>query len=336
MLKTNILFISGLADDCKVKVSQIDKNGNINWHNKGSANINRYLKNDQFENIKMVLDTRSDQEFPRQRVHGVFNEISDPDTHKITLQKAEAFYQAISSEVPFFNIPSHVVRTGRDQIYQLLDGIEKLQVPKTVKIQPKSSQEIHNIIKEEGFEYPVIFRQAGDHGGISTIRVDDTSEQFYSFSLDGRDYYLTQYVEYQEDGMYRKYRLMVVDGKVYLRHIKISEDWQVHHRSQIEHPETLQKKYKKEFLNTIKPAIQSTISQIYDRLGLDYFGIDCFIDKEMSILVFEVNASMGVFVQPKGDVFSSQVEKIRKALIEMLHSRVVKNHPLRKQANITE
>ncbi|HSR74091.1 MAG TPA: hypothetical protein VLL31_04540, partial [Sulfurovum sp.] len=156
-------------------------------------------------------------------IHGVFNQISDPDTNQITLQKAEDFYKMVSAHVPFFNIPSHVRRTSRDNIYKLLQGIDHLHVPKTVKIQPKSPKDIYDTIKEEGFEFPVIFRQAGDHGGVSTVRVDDETEQFYVFPLDGRDYYLTQFVEYfDENGLYKKYRLMVVDGKVYLRHVKVS------------------------------------------------------------------------------------------------------------------
>lgn len=322
MSKKNVLFISGLADDRKVRIAQIDEQGNIQWRNRGSANISQYIANDQFQTIKMILDTRSDQELPRQMIHGVFNEISDPDTHKITLQKADQFYQAISSEVPFFNTPSHVVRTSRDQIYRLLDGIEKLQVPKTVRIAPKSSEEIHRIIKEEGFEYPVIFRQAGDHGGISTIRVEDESEQFYAFPLDGREYYLTQFVEYREEGLYKKYRLIVIDGEVYLRHLKVSEEWMVHHRNQIAHPEALQKIVASSFGSEIKPKIQPVISEIYKRLQLDYFGIDCYIDKDMNLLIFEINASMTIFLKAEKEIFNKHLELIRHGLVEMIRKRL--------------
>ncbi|MFT7824663.1 MAG: hypothetical protein ABXS92_07865 [Sulfurimonas sp.] len=323
MSKKNVLFISGLADDRKVKIAKVDEKGNINWRNRGSANISQYLHNDLFHCSKTILDTRSGQELPRQMIHGVFNEISDPDTHQITLQKADQFYQTISSEVPFFNIPSHVMRTSRDKIYQLLDGIEKLQVPKTIKIQPKSSQEIHKIIKEEGFAYPVIFRQAGDHGGISTIRVEDEAEQFYAFPLDGRDYYLTQFVEYVEtDGLYKKYRLIVIDGEVCLRHVKISKEWMVHHRNQIEHPEALQKIVARKFTSEIKPEIQPVITEIYKRLQLDYFGIDCYLDKDMNLLVFEINASMTIFLKAEKEIFEKHLELIRHSLIEMISKRI--------------
>ncbi len=322
MLKKNVLFISGVADDREVMVSKIDNNGKINWRTKGSANVSKYLENDLFQCLKVVLDTRSDQELPRQMIHGVFNEISDADTHKITLDKANQFYQAISPEVPFFNIPSNVMKTSREQIYQLLQGIEKLHVPKTIKIQSKTSQEVHDLIKKEGFEYPVIFRQAGDHGGISTIRVENETEQFYSFPLDGRDYYLTQFVEYVDEGLYKKYRLMVIDGEVYLRHVKISEEWMVHHRNQIAYPEKLQKIVSKSFLSQIKSTIQPIVNEIHKRLQLDYFGIDCYIDKNMNLLIFEINPSMNIFNKAKKEIFNNHLELIRSGLIKMIINKL--------------
>ncbi|MGW8168722.1 MAG: ATP-grasp domain-containing protein [Sulfurovaceae bacterium] len=320
MSKKNILFINGVADTNKVKVTKVEKNGNIKWRTRGSANISNYLENDLFHCMNIVFDTRMDQMLPRQMVHGVFNQISDPDTNKISLEKVQNFYKAISTQVPFFNIPSHVMRTTRDNIYQMLQGIDKLHVPKTVKIQPKSPKDIYNVIKEEGFQFPVILRQAGDHGGISTIRVDNETEQFYAFPLDGRDYYLTQFVEYAEDGLYIKYRLIVVDSKVYLRHVKVSAGWMVHHKSQIDDPEEVQKISAKRFFDH-KEAVQEVVTKIYDRLQLDYFGIDCSIDKDMNLLIFEINPSMGVFLQAKGDIFSKNVDEIRQAVIKMIDNR---------------
>ena len=321
MINKNILFISGMGDNKEVYIEKIDKRGNIQWVVKGSADISNNITNDFFNSRKIILDTTQDQELPRQMIHGVFNEISDPDTHKIALQKAEDFYKAVSVHVPFFNIPSHVMRTTRDNISRLLQGIDKLHVPKTVKIQPKTPSEIHAMIKKEGFRYPVIFRQAGDHGGISTIRVNDETEQFHAFALDGRDYYLTQFVEYAEDCLYKKYRLIVIDGEVHLRHVKISAGWMVHHKSQIKNPEKIQKIVAKRFTSEIKPKIQPVISEIYSRIQLDFFGIDCYIDDKMNILVFEINANMSIFQKAKVEIFEKHLEMIRQKVIKMIHNK---------------
>ncbi|KYJ87045.1 ATP-grasp domain-containing protein [Sulfurovum riftiae] len=323
MQKKNILFINGIPDNKKVKVHTILKDGRIGWETKGSANISSFIQNDLFNRSVVTFDTNPEQDVELNNIHAVFNEISDPDTHKNTLQKAENFYKSVAGKIPFFNIPSNIMKTTRDNIYQLLQDIDKLHVPKTVRSQPRSPSDIYDAIEKEGFDFPIIFRQAGDHGGISTLRVDDTTEEFYAFPLDGRDYYLTQFVEYADkDGIYAKYRLIVVDGEVYLRHAKFSDQWMVHHSTQINNPEELQKAVSKRFLNEIKPIIQPIITEIYNKLKVDYFGIDCNIDNEMNLLVFEINANMGTFVQAKGDIFKNYVEMIGQALIKMIVSKI--------------
>ncbi len=325
MSKKNILFINGIPDDQMVTVIKIEENGKINWKGSGSINISRNIKNDLFDITNLTFDTKGDQVLPRKKIHAVFNQISDADSHKITLKKVDDFYKAVSAHVPFFNPPSKVMDTTRDSIYQTLQGIDNLHVPKTVKIQPRSPQDIYKTIKEEGFELPVIFRQAGDHNGISTIKVDDETEQFYAFELDGRDYYLTQFVEYVKNGIYEKYRLIVVDGEVFLRHIYISGDWIVHSSNQLD--DTVSHSYQndisKHFNKKIKLDIQPIITEIHKRLGLDYFGIDCNIDSDMNLLIFEINANMNVFLKTKNNmIFSKHIENIRTALINMLTKKM--------------
>lgn len=328
MSKMLVLFIDGIPDHAKVKMESIPKDGKIRWSSVGSANLYSHIKTEEFMQHSVVLDTKGEQELPKMIAHAIFNQISDPDSHKITLKKADDFYKAVSTNIPFFNPPSKIMQMTRDGVYKMLQGIEGLHVPKTVKIQPRTPQEIHDTVKNEAFTYPVIFRQAGDHGGISTVKVEDESQQFHAFALDGRDYYITQFIDYKEDGLYVKYRLVVVEGKVYLRHIKVSKEWMVHHKSQIKNPEAVQKKLSKKFLEETKEAIETMITQIYERTGLDYFGIDCHIDKNMNMLIFEVNPSMNVMIRVKGDVFEKRSDKIKEAIIKMIHSRIARNNLL--------
>jgi glutathione synthase/RimK-type ligase-like ATP-grasp enzyme len=208
----------------------------------------------------------------------------------------------------------------------MLQGIEKLHVPKTVKIQPRSPFDIYAMIKKEGFSYPIIFRQAGDHGGVSTIKVDNETEQFYAFALDGRDYYLTQYVDCSQDSIYSKYRLVVVDGDVFIRHAIFSDNWIIHSESRQYMKkntkcQTQEKDILKSFDSAIKPKIKDVIQEIYNRLQLDYFGIDCNIDKDMNILVFEINANMNVLInnsREENNPWTKQMDQIKQAIIKMI------------------
>lgn len=325
-MKKNILFINGVPDDRKVIVEEINKEGIYKWRGSGGANLVGFLKNDMFDRSSVLLDTTADQELPRTMISAVFNQISDADTHKIVLKKADDFYKSVSNKIPFFNSPSKVMKTTRDQIYQSLQGIDQVYVPKTVKIQPRSPDDIYDMMEKEKFEFPVIFRQSGDHGGVSTIRVDNKTEEFSEFALNGRDYYLTQFVNYANKGIYAKYRLVVVDGKVYIRHVIFSDNWIIHSKSReyMERNKKYQKieeKILKSFNTEIKPKIEDVIDKIYRKLGLDYFGIDCHIDDNMNLLIFEINANMNVLINTaknSDNLWTKQIDLIQNAIITML------------------
>ena len=66
--------------------------------------------------------------------------------------------------------------------------------------------------------------------------------------------------------------------------------------------------------------IQTTITEIYEKLGLDYFGIDCHIDDNKNILIFEVNANMDVLQtsKKKKELLDPYIKKINLAIIKMI------------------
>jgi len=323
MSKKTILFINGLPDDKKLFLKSISKNGNYTFLYSGSANLHPYLKNNDFDIAYIALDTNPNQEIKLPPIDAIFNQISDADSHKITLTKLEKIHKMYAGKIPFYNTPENIRKTTRDNIYKLLQGIDKLHVPKTVKIQPRMPSNIYRTIEKEGFKFPVIFRQAGDHGGVSTLLIKDDSEVFYTFPLDGRDYYLTQYIEYADkDGMYAKYRLAVVGQEVFMRHAIFSKEWMLHGANLLKEEDNniYKQPIAEQFINEIKPMITPIVTEISNRLGLEYFGIDCYIDNHMNLLIFEINANMGILFESRQHIYSPQIELIRQALIRMLTS----------------
>jgi hypothetical protein len=83
MSKKNILFINGIPDSKKSTVNSIDKNGEIQWKGSGSTNLVDFLESDLFSRSIVVFDTNSQNNIPKQTINAVFNQIADPDTHKI-------------------------------------------------------------------------------------------------------------------------------------------------------------------------------------------------------------------------------------------------------------
>ena len=58
------------------------------------------------------------------------------------------------------------------------------------------------------------------------------------------------------------------------------------------------------------------------RLNLDYFGIDCNIDSERNVLLFEANACMKVLknYRPPPNRFEAPIARIKKAVEDRLAS----------------
>jgi hypothetical protein len=75
--------------------------------------------------------------------------------------------------------------------------------------------------------------------------------------------------------------------------------------------------------STFGPQAMATLDAIRRRIGLDYFGIDCALDPDGRVLVFEVNASMLIHLHNEGfDYKTPHVMRIKAAFEEMLARRV--------------
>jgi len=331
MSKKKVLFISGISDKKKVTIIQIDRNGIPIVANNGNVDLFSYLETDQFEKTKIMLDTSPNQKIIiEDEVDAIFNQITECDTHTISLTKLQQIYKAYAQKIPFFNLPSKIFQTSREKSYQHLNKLEKVNFPKTVKLIPLSALDIYNTIIRENLVFPVILRLAGEHGGKNMKFITDKNETFYAYPLDGRAYYLTQFVNYCQNDLYTKYRFIVVNGEVFIRHVIISDKWNIQGDAgrafMIENSQYRKKEadIMKNFEKTIKPHIQQTVKKIYDIIGLDYFGIDCSLDEYFNMLIFEINASVYLINKDReeGEAHREAVENIQKALITMINSKL--------------
>jgi glutathione synthase/RimK-type ligase-like ATP-grasp enzyme len=325
------LFIGGVPDNGKADVVTTEQ-GSLSVVVSGSSNLAQFLTTMAGEKAQFFMAGQGgDQHYSLNFFPDVIiNEISDADSHSFALKRCVAFCQQQGK--PVINRPEAILATTREAIADKLQAIDGLQMPLTVRITPRSPLAVVDAIAELGLAYPVIFRAAGDHGGISTARIDseaDVVAACHAYALDGRAYYLTRFVDYRSaDGLYRKYRLAVVAGQVFIRHLIISEQWLVHagarngsKQAQAEEAAALES-----FHTQLAPALQPAISSITEVLGLDYFGIDCAIsdvDGQPRMLAFEVNANMNILVnpQPLPNIWQQPVTAIINALSRLIIER---------------
>ena len=173
--------------------------------------------------------------------------------------------------------------------------------------------------------FPLIVRVAGTHGGEEMERVAGPAEmELFVSSRNESEFYLSGFVDYRSaDGYFRKYRFIFVGDDILPYHLAIDSQWKVHHASTDMANHRWMQEEEKAFLERPEIAFSASafeaLRAIRTKLALDYFGIDCAVDRNGSVVVFEVNASMLVHLRNEGFPYKDPaVRRIKAAFAAML------------------
>jgi glutathione synthase/RimK-type ligase-like ATP-grasp enzyme len=321
------LFISGFNDNNTVTMHP-GPGGRADYSYDGCCGIYGFM---DFGKTRVNSITIFGVSFKHQQVHIppqtslIFNEISDPDSHHQALKRCEEVCWKL--QLPVINHPTKILKTTRDSISALLKDIPGLRMPVTVRFTPRSPEDVYTEIDRAGLAFPAIVRTAGSHGGISSILINgrDDYDKLHSYAFDGSAFYLTEYVDYaREDGLYRKYRIVVVDGVPLFRHHLVNNEWMIHASSRefmVENTHLMEESMSRReaFDEQTLPMIKPAIDEINRRLGLEYYGIDCNIDDQGNILVFEVNANMNVLSNSVKSL-EGQLDRIKQHIRKLIQN----------------
>lgn len=290
-----LTFLIGLSDSGKEHV-HLGKNMRPRITLMGTCSYMPHLTPGRFAIHEFWLGEKGRKAFPRPDIP-IVNYIADPDSHSIALGQAIEIVEKLGR--PCFNDPRMVAQTRRDQIASRLSGVDGLFVPRTILIKPARPGDFPAAAAEHGLNYPLIVRLAGDHGGISTLRIDDPGKWDDIFNLPwiGRSVYLTEFADFRDaDGLYRKCRIIFTGDRILLHHVIISREWLVHRGTRLNTDETAEEEryWLSAFGHDHLPRFEKTLSEIRRIIGLDYFGLDCHLGQNNVITLFECNAAMNV------------------------------------------
>lgn len=289
-----VLFILGIEDSNRVLISSMQPRVSYDLH--GSIDIFRDLHHPALRTQVLTLGGPDAVVPTSPRPDVIFNCITDADSSSKALGMAMQVIRQ-HPEVPVINRPVHVLRTRRDDVAAALAGIPGLVVPDTVRITPASHRDI--LAALAGL-YPAIIRRIGTHGGDSMLLLRSPADAplLERIACDGSSYYLIRFVDFRdEDGLYRKTRLVVVGNRVFARHQLAGDDWNVHASVRdgvmAVRPDLLaaEERFLQEFAEQSFSLLAARLAAIRQRLRLDYFSIDCSLRPDGSLLLFEANAS---------------------------------------------
>jgi tetratricopeptide (TPR) repeat protein len=241
----------------------------------------------------------------RQDVEVVVNLISDADQAETLLPLAADLAGRLGK--PTVNHPSKIQRTTRDAVADLLAGIPGSRIPKALRHKAGADCSVAALQAALGFSYPVLARPVGTHGGDDFEKIEAPAGlAVFLGQHPDLDHYLIEYIDYRSaDDFFRKYRFIFVDDQILPYHLAISSDWKVHHVNTDMANQKWMQEEEKAFLSDPAAVFNSghyqVLRAIRQRIGLEYFGIDCGLDRSGHLVVFEVNASM--LVHERNDDF---------------------------------
>jgi glutamate/tyrosine decarboxylase-like PLP-dependent enzyme len=260
----------------------------------------------------------------------IFNAIGDADLAAPALTAAKSLL-ALSS-APVVNSPAAVAATGRSDNTQRLSGIPgviapaAVTLPRTLLVGPDAA----TTLSRHGFEFPLLMRTPGFHTGRHFLRIESLADLPAALAeLPGDLLTVLRFLDARgADGKVRKYRVMMLDGKLYPLHLAISSHWKIHYftAEMADSPE--HRAEDAEFLenmpSVLGPRAMQALAEIQSRLGLDYAGIDFGLSPARDILFFEANATMVVNPPEPDEKWAYRrpaVERIYAAVRRMLTDR---------------
>lgn len=329
-----ILFVEGINDRARIFVT-LDKNNQIVHLLDGNCSVHGRLPLREGIAANVILFGKGVQQYHFNFTTTptlIFNQIADADTNRGALERCIELCAQLDSSV--INHPGKILHTTREIVSDSLQGIPAVIMPRTVRVRPRSPEDVFDGAAAANLGFPFIVRMVGTHGGEHATRIGSLEDYpaLHMYPFDGRDFYLTEYVDFKDsDGLYHKQRLVVIDGEPILRHTLYDRDWKVHAASRAfmtAHGESWEDYHARArmFETEVVPKLLPAIEEITRRLGLEYYGIDCNMNRDGEMLVFEANAAMNILfndIPELNDLLDRIKQRIQAMLVRYSGEKVI-------------
>jgi hypothetical protein len=181
----------------------------------------------------------------------------------------------------------------------------------------------------DGLAWPIIVRPVGTHAGHGMQKLSAAAElAAYLSEQEGEAFYLTAFHDYSgADGLFRKLRVVFIQGRPFIAHMAVSEHWMVHYLNADMDQSEAKRAEEAAMMATFDDGFARRHAAAFGDLcaayPLDYFGIDCAETADGRLLVFEADVAMIVHAMDPEDLFPYKQPAMRKlfdAFVGCLHA----------------
>ena len=220
---------------------------------------------------------------------------------------------------PVLNRPANILMTSRETAPVLLSKVAGLAMPDARRIQRADLASVS--------DFPFIVRPVDSHGGQGLARIDNAGAiAEYLEKMPDPEFYVSPFVDYRSaDGLYRKYRVALIEGRPYAVHMGISDNWMIHfaNAGMTESAEKREEeaRFMRDFDADFAKRHHEALQGLNEILGLDYVVLDCAETRDGKLLVFEADTGAVVHAMDPADLFpykAPQMKKVFSAFRDML------------------
>lgn len=232
---------------------------------------------------------------------------------------------------PVINKPQFIPSTGREAASQLLQDAPGLLIPPTLPV-PRSllldiaAGKIQLSEQFAGCDVPIIVRPVGSHAGRDLARIEMADElAAYLSKVQDEEFFISPFIDYSgKDGLFRKFRVVLVDGKPYASHMGISSNWMIHYVNAGMYEDAAKRVEEAAFMEHFDEFAlhhRAALDAIYQRTKLDYLCIDCAETRDGHLLIFEIDHTMVVHAMDPESLFPYKqvhMQKVKAAFRDFL------------------
>lgn len=251
----------------------------------------------------------------------VFIAISETSqTHGLLKQLAQAVH---AWPKPVLAQPEGILRTSRENAYELLKNAPGVYVPPTAQASRQALEvfcsgrsALSDVLA--GGTFPLIIRPLDSHAGHGLEKVDDVQAlSRYLAASDETEFFIASFVDYSgPDGLYRKYRVVLIDGVPFAGHMGVSSHWMIHYLNagMVESAEKRaeEEAFMRDFDVSFAQRHLLGLRSVYERFGLEYLVMDCAETTEGALFVFEADVGAVVHSMDPPDMFPYKVPAMQK------------------------
>lgn len=233
---------------------------------------------------------------------------------------------------PVINAPEHIPNTERRTASDLLQGVPGLLMPPTREVSRDfllglrdGAASLAEIFAD--CRLPIILRPVGSHAGRDLARIDDLAGlRRYLADVPDAGFYLAPFIDYSDaNGVFRKFRIALIDGQPFACHMGISTNWMIHYLNAGMYEDAAKRAEEEVFMSAFAAFAArhgEALKAIWQRSQLDYLCIDCAETADGALLVFEIGHAMVVHAMDPVDLFPYKQEhmgKVKRAFENYLY-----------------